>query len=127
MVNQSESHPDIPVPDFSSRLARRMSSRRYLETDVERRAWIYILEVTVLLAGVNVHLIVHRDRWQVLIGETIGQWRDQNQGEHAKQHAAELHEEGHRSAMGITVNDVDNGQDHRNRLTDREQIWRIEG
>lgn len=52
--------------------------RWYLKADVECRARIYILEVAVLLAGVNVHLVVHRDRGQVFVRETIGRRHNQN-------------------------------------------------
>lgn len=50
---------------------RQSEARWYLETDEERRTRIHVLEVAVLLASIDVHLVVHRDCWQVLVRKAV--------------------------------------------------------
>lgn len=52
----------------------------YLETDVESCTRVHILRVAILLAGVDVHLIIHRDRGQILVRKAVRlEGRDQEQ------------------------------------------------
>lgn len=60
------------------------SPRPYLKADVESCAWIYILEVAVLLAGIDVHLVVHRHRGQILVGEAAADVGSSEQQKRAK-------------------------------------------
>lgn len=77
MVNRasqvsSHSHSQFFTQNCSRLAARRISGRRYLKADVERRARVYVLKVAVLFAGIDVDFVVHRDRGQVFVGKAIG-------------------------------------------------------
>lgn len=56
----------------------------YLETDVESRSRVHILRIAVFLAGVDVHLVIHRYRGQVLIREAVGLERRDQEQKHAE-------------------------------------------